>query len=110
MDTNSLQLAINARMKLIFRPASLKGSSPEEANKQLKWLRAGQSLVVSNPTPYYINFYSLSIGGKEVDRPTFVAPHGSATFAWPEKAVGSQVEWKVISDYGAMGAPHKITL
>lgn len=107
---NSLQLAINTRIKLIYRPATLKASGPEEASRQLKWTRVGQSLTVSNPSPYYINFYSLSVGGKNVEKATFVAPRSSATFSLPDQIKSGGVEWKIISDYGAVGAAHKASL
>lgn len=107
---NTLQLAINTRIKLIYRPAALKGSSPEQASSQLKWSRQGQKLVVSNPTPYYINFHSISVGGRALEHATYVAPSATATFTLPVQAGGQQVEWKVISDYGATGAAQRAAL
>lgn len=104
---NTLQLAINTRIKLIYRPVALKNVLPDEASKQLAWSRSGQTLTVKNPTPYYINFNSISVGGRAVDKATYVAPYASASFALPNDARGNQVEWKVISDYGAIGAVHQ---
>lgn len=104
---NSLQIAVNTRIKLIYRPAALKGLTPDEASKQLKWARQGQNLTVNNPTPFYINFNAISMGGKPVENVTYVAPRSSATFAVPKAAQGNQVEWKVISDYGAISPAHQ---
>lgn len=103
---NTLQLAVNTRIKLIYRPGALKNSTPDQASSQLKWSRQGQNLTVNNPTPYYINFNSISVGGKALSNVTYVAPRTSATFTLPASVSGNQVEWKVISDYGATGAVH----
>lgn len=107
---NTLQIAVNARIKLIYRPAALKGVTPDDASKQLKWSQQGQNLTVNNPTPFYINFNAISVGGKPVENVTYVAPRSSATFALPKASRGNQVEWKVISDYGAISPPHQASL
>lgn len=104
---NTLQLAINTRIKLIYRPAALKGSTPDQVSTKLTWSRQGQDLKVNNPTPYYINFNTISAGGKTLENVTYVAPNASATFKLPASARGNQVEWKVISDYGAVSATHQ---
>jgi len=104
---NTLQLAINTRIKLIYRPAALNSSTPEQASTQLQWSRQGNKLHVNNPTPYYVNFNAISVGGKALANVTYVAPRSTASFTLPAAASGSQVEWKVISDYGAIGAAHK---
>ncbi len=104
---NTLQLAVNTRIKLIYRPAALKGSTPDQASTQLKWSRQGQNLTVNNPTPYYINFNTISTGGKTLENVTYVAPHAIATFRLPASVSGNTVEWKVISDYGAISAAHQ---
>lgn len=106
-SANTLQLAVNTRIKLIYRPGALKSSSPEQASSQLKWSRQGQNLTVNNPTPYYINFNTISVGGKKLDNVTWVAPLASASFALPASVSGNQLEWKAISDYGAIGPTHK---
>ncbi|EPB4337627.1 molecular chaperone [Enterobacter kobei] len=107
---NTLQLAVNTRLKLIYRPSALKASSPDQASNSLKWTRQGQRLSVNNPTPYYINFQSISLNGRQLENVTYVAPRATAFFDLPSGAQGNQVEWKVISDYGATGAAHKASL
>lgn len=110
VSENTLQIAVNARIKLIYRPAALKGITPDEASKQLKWTQQGQNLTVNNPTPFYINFNAISVGGQPVENATYVAPRSSASFALPKASRGNQVEWKVISDYGAISPPHQASL
>ncbi|MGL4723220.1 MAG: fimbria/pilus periplasmic chaperone [Scandinavium sp.] len=107
---NSLQLAVKTRIKLIYRPAELKGQVPEQLADKLTWQRIGNRLTVTNPTPYYMNFYAISVGGKAVQDVTWVAPGATATFALSPAHSGSQVSWQIISDYGASGATHQAAL
>ncbi|CAI0940106.1 Chaperone protein fimC precursor [Serratia quinivorans] len=99
---NTLQIAIKTRIKLIYRPASLKGL-PETVTGQLTWHRKGTQLEVSNPTPFYMNFQNVTVNGHEVKDATYVAPHGSASFSLPAGA-GNAVTWRLINDFGGPGA------
>ncbi|WP_447867681.1 fimbrial biogenesis chaperone [Rahnella bonaserana] len=103
---NTLQIAIKTRIKLIFRPQGVKGA-PEDVADKLVWHRSGHSLQVTNPTPFYMNFMEIKVTGKPVSNVTYVAPGTTASFDMPEKASGTRVSWKVISDYGAVGAEHQ---
>ncbi|RDL14120.1 fimbrial biogenesis chaperone [Serratia fonticola] len=105
---NTLQIAVKTRIKLIFRPQGLNGV-PEDVANSLKWKRNGNQLQVTNPTPFYMNFQSVEVGGKEVKDVTYVAPMSSASFALPAASSGN-VQWKIISDYGGIGEPHTSTL
>ncbi|WP_150322206.1 fimbrial biogenesis chaperone, partial [Enterobacter hormaechei] len=66
-QANSLQIAVKTRIKLIYRPTSLKASTPEEQANKLTWSRSGNNLQVTNPTPYVINFNEISVGGKKLE-------------------------------------------
>ncbi|ALR76375.1 fimbria/pilus periplasmic chaperone [[Enterobacter] lignolyticus] len=100
-NVNTLQIAIKTRLKLIYRPQALT-ASPESVANKLTWQRSGQRLNVTNPTPYYMNFSQVKVGGSVVKDATYVAPMSSAAFTLPAGANGD-VGWKIISDYGAAG-------
>ncbi|WP_337262969.1 MULTISPECIES: fimbrial biogenesis chaperone [unclassified Serratia (in: enterobacteria)] len=104
---NTLQIAVKTSIKLIYRPQGVKGV-PEEVAAKLTWSQNGNRLTVNNPTPFYMNFNQVKVGGRELKEATFVAPMSSASFAVPAGAVG-QVTWKIISDYGGVGAEHSST-
>jgi len=59
----------------------------------------GKVLRVSNPTPFYMNLKSVSVGGKEIGDLTYVPPQGSVTLPLPAGA-GGAVKWSVINDQG----------
>ena len=75
---NSLQIAVKTRIKLIYRPETLRASTPEEQANKLTWRRAGNTLQVNNPTPYVINFNEITLGNKKLDDVTYVMPSGTA--------------------------------
>ncbi|MDF3577248.1 fimbria/pilus periplasmic chaperone, partial [Enterobacter hormaechei] len=75
---NSLQIAVKTRIKLIYRPEALRASTPEEQANKLTWRRAGNTLLVNNPTPYVINFNEITLGNKKLDDVTYVMPSGTA--------------------------------
>lgn len=106
---NTLQVAIKTRIKLIYRPETLK-SGPESETHSLTWHYAGNAVQVTNPTDYYMNFFSISVNGKELPDATLVAPHTTAQF----KAVGGpssgNVSWKLINDSGATGPEHTASM
>jgi P pilus assembly chaperone PapD len=104
--TNTLQIAIKSRIKLIYRPTALANKTPEDVTKDLKWQRNGNNLQVTNPTPYYMNFFEVSVGGKPIKDVTYVAPSSTLSLPLPAGASGSNVTWKIISDFGGIGPEH----
>ncbi|HFS8154867.1 long polar fimbrial chaperone LpfB [Enterobacter chengduensis] len=101
---NTLQIAVKTRIKLIYRPASLK-DVPEDVAGSLSWSQSGSRLTVNNPTPFVMNFKQVRVGGHEVKDATYVLPKSEATFTAPTGS-GGAVSWKLISDYGGVGAEH----
>lgn len=104
----AVNMAISTCDKLLYRPAGLKGS-PEEAAGSLRWTRQGATLRVSNPTPFYINLKTVSVGGKPAGNLTHVPPQGSASLTLPAGAVGA-VSWTVINDLGGESRPFEMNL
>lgn len=104
---NTLQIAVKTRIKLIYRPENLNGSTPEDQAKSLKWQRAGNQVEVTNPSSYYINFNEITVAGKKLDDVTYVAPHSTARFTLPTGSGGGELSFKIINDYGGSGDLHK---
>lgn len=51
---NVLQLALQSRLKLFYRPVSVAKSSNDMSEKKLVVEREGEQLSLKNPTPYHI--------------------------------------------------------
>lgn len=109
-QTNSLQIAVKTRIKLIYRPEGLRASTPEEQASKLTWQRTGNNLEVKNPTQYVINFNEITLAGKKLDDVTYVLPGASARFALPNEARGNSLTFKIINDYGSPGVLHQASL
>ncbi|KML22922.1 long polar fimbrial chaperone LpfB [Leclercia adecarboxylata] len=109
-EQNTLQIAIKSRLKLIYRPVALNNKTPEDVANLLKWTRIGATLQVNNPTPYYMNFSNISIGGKELQDVTYVAPSSTLSFPIPANTAGNSVRWSLITDFGGSGPVHTTTL
>lgn len=101
---NTLQIAVKTRIKLLYRPQGMKGV-PEEVTDKLTWSQSGARLSVNNPTPFVMNFQQVKVGGQEIKDVTYVLPMSQATFTVPAN-VNGVVSWKLISDYGGVGAEH----
>lgn len=108
-DNNTLQIAVNTRIKLIYRPQGVKGNL-DEMSEKLVWQRTGNDIQVTNPTPFYMNFKSIKVAGKTVKDATYVAPGGTARFALPSGTNMGAVSWSVINDYGGASKEHNRAL
>ena len=104
---NALQIAVQTRIKLIYRPDGLRASTPEEQATKLTWQQSGNAIQVNNPTPYVINFNEITLGGRKLDDVTYVLPGASARFLLPEGVSGHSLTFKVINDYGSPGTAHQ---
>lgn len=109
-NKNLLQLAFRTRIKLFYRPSSLKGV-PAEAPQQVKWQKGNEQghavIHAENPTPFYISFNgaTYTVGGKHYNVETsMVAPFSKATFTVKElqNAGSGKLEFHAINDFGGM--------
>lgn len=97
---NVLQLSVKTRIKILYRPPGL---SVNDASlwQNVTFKRTGTTLLVTNPTPFYISFYKLMIGQKTVDTTDImVPPLSTATYSLPSGINSEQITWQYINDYG----------
>jgi len=92
------QLRIKSCLKLIVRPASLRGT-PDDFASSLTWVKKGKKLTVKNPTPFYMNLSSVLLGNTGVENLEYVPPMGERELSIPSDASGP-VHWRLITDYG----------
>ena len=97
-DANKLQVNIKSKFKIFYRPKNLPGDA-EEAWQKLTFQTLGSSLVAHNPTPYFVSFFSLSVGGKEIDEPGMIGP--LTRKEWPVNGAGT-IRWRAINDFGGI--------
>lgn len=100
---NTLQIAVRTKLKLIFRPKALKDDIPVNYAGKLTWQKKNNTITVSNPSSYYINFMSVTVNNipVELKEMNYVAPFSSATYELNNAKMGSgKIEWIAINDFG----------
>ncbi|EPO1788797.1 fimbrial biogenesis chaperone [Cronobacter turicensis] len=107
---NSLQIAIKTKIKLIYRPASLKGAVPEDLADKLTWAVEGNKVRVTNPTHYVMNFNEITVAGRKLEDVSYVLPGSVARFDLPSGVSSGALTFTVINDYGGPGPAHKSTI
>ncbi|MEX2944256.1 fimbria/pilus periplasmic chaperone [Serratia fonticola] len=102
---NTLQIALQSRIKLFYRPAAIaidkNGAPPQE---QLTLTKQGDKYVVNNPTPYYVTLVDASNKkdgpGIKSFEPMMVPPKGSLPLTVSVASVGNSPVLTYVNDYG----------
>lgn len=97
-----LAVTVISRIKLFYRPKNLL-SGAENAYRKLMINRCAKRLVIENPTPYYISFYSLKIDKQEMTDVRMIAPNERAVVLLPNGAQHPYIYWQAILDTGFPG-------
>ncbi len=102
---NTLQIALQTRIKLFYRPAGIameKNAAPPQ--EQMTLSKQGDKYVVNNPTPYYITLVDASSkrGGEGVKgfEPMMLPPKGSLPLAVSAASIGNNPVLTYVNDYG----------
>ena len=109
---NTMLISVKSSLKLFYRPASLSDEAATSAWQKVNFRMTGKALTVSNPTPFYITFYSLSADQKTLDLKgnSMVAPRGTLTFPVPAGLSPHHVTWQAIGDAGQVTSQYSISL
>lgn len=107
-EPNTLQLALQTRIKLFYRPKNIQLTRAQMATPwqdQLTMTRQGNSYLVNNPTPYYISLVSAGTANKDSGRikgfrPMMIEPKGSAPLGNNASELGATPSVAYINDYG----------
>lgn len=101
---NVLQIALQTRIKLFYRPAALPALDPQHPwQHQLTLTRNSDSYTVKNPTPYFV---ILSSAGPSKDQPVasfepiILAPFASQPLKVKSAELGHEPVLGYVNDYG----------
>lgn len=109
-EKNTLQIAVATSIKLIYRPEALKNINVEKESEKLTWRVSGNKLEITNPTPCFINFNEIIVAGKKLQNVSYAAPGITTTFDLPAGINGGNLQFSVISDFGAVGSLHSTSV
>ena len=96
---NEIQINITSKIKLLYRPKELTLATDEVAEK-LTVSKKGGDIEIANPTPYYINFYKVTLNHSDVDKPGIIKPFSSTLFKGKKNI--NLVGWQLITDFGGI--------
>ncbi|AHG21884.1 molecular chaperone [Chania multitudinisentens RB-25] len=103
---NTLQIALQTRIKLFYRPKSLMKTTAEMATpwqEQLTLTKQGDKYVVNNPTPYYVTLVDAG-SQKGISAPGFeplmLDPKSSAPLGVGIAVLGDSPALTYVNDYG----------
>lgn len=101
---NVLAIALNTRVKLIYRPQALI-QGRNDAEKKIKRLKNGNKYFLENPTPYYFAVTSIKVNGKEVklnkDEASGLAKFAPFSKVSISNPLAGVISINTIDDYGA---------
>ncbi|MGP2738905.1 MULTISPECIES: fimbria/pilus periplasmic chaperone [Serratia] len=102
---NSLQIALQTRIKLFYRPAAIapeRNAAPWQ--EQLTLTKQGDKYIVNNPTPYYVTIVDAAtrkgVEGAKGFEPFMVPPKGNTPLTVSAGSVGGSPVLTYINDYG----------
>ncbi|MDA8480075.1 fimbria/pilus periplasmic chaperone [Citrobacter sp. Awk 4] len=107
INTSQINIAFKTRIKIFYRPDSLKGSANDAPNL-LRWNISGNGVTVTNPTPYYVTLTEVtyaSNGKKVVAAGQMISPGGTSDFHFNGVSQVSSVdsiEYASINDFGGL--------
>jgi len=104
---NTLQIALQTRIKLFYRPDALvanRGETDTPWQEQLTLTRQGNSFVVNNPTPYFVTLVDVKSTAKGETakdfEPLMLAPKAQGNLNVDAKALGQTPVLTYVNDYG----------
>jgi len=104
---NTMQLALQSRIKLFYRPKALVISATEMAsiwNEKIMLTKSGDKYQVSNQTPYFITLVDARSSEKAESNANFKAvmlePYGHNTLSVNASELGNSPVLTYINDYG----------
>ncbi|BEN37900.1 fimbrial protein StfD [Serratia marcescens] len=102
---NSLQIALQTRIKLFYRPEAIapeRNAAPWQ--EQLTLTKQGDKYIVNNPTPYYVTIVDAAtrkgVEGAKGFEPFMVPPKGNTPLTVSAASVGGSPVLTYINDYG----------
>lgn len=99
---NILRVVLKNRIKMFYRPAGLVKPHETEDFSGVSFSRSGKSLIVNNPTPFFLTFGELRVGTVKINTDfIMVPPKGEARYLLPAEATGNVAEWTYLDDYAS---------
>ncbi|HHR6030760.1 TPA: fimbrial biogenesis chaperone [Providencia alcalifaciens] len=100
---NAVEIVIQSRFKLFYRPTGLKKYPDNNWQKELKIEKTGNSLKLTNPTPYHVVVININDNLSKVDnfQEIIIKPNSNSVYSLPDnKTKSPKMVITYIDDYG----------
>ncbi len=102
---NVMQVAIQSRLKLFYRPANLRRDGQNREEEQMVVTRMPGKVQLANPTPWFITLLAIkNADGKTVKNidGEMIAPFSDLTTTLENVALGDRFSVSFINDFGGV--------
>ena len=102
---NTLQIALQTRVKLFYRPkAIISGPNTVPWQQKLTLLKEGNSVTINNPTPYYVTVIEAGESNQSAPikdfKPIMLAPFSEQNLGVNSHQLGNTPVLTYVNDYG----------
>nr|WP_300006045.1 molecular chaperone [uncultured Cedecea sp.] len=101
----TVSVATQNTLKLFYRPAEIEERNADKERENVVFKKEPDSLAVSNPTPFWVTFESVSLNKHNIDIDNMIPPFGRSVMPLKEKTEGGSLEWTTINDNGYPSEP-----
>ncbi|ELN3757703.1 molecular chaperone [Escherichia coli] len=104
-----IQIALNTKIKLIYRPKHLnKKSDIDNVQNNIEVIKTTDAVLLKNPTPYYVTLKNVRINNILTKEPAYVIkPYSDIKLSYIN---AKAVSFSIINDYGATSSPRVIKI
>lgn len=102
LKINKLTLAVNNRIKIIYRPKLLSFSDPADVFKQVTVRYIDGKIEFKNPTKYFINISEVKVGDDTLESPSYIRPESTELISLKSNKKPSGVNYSFIDDLGKL--------
>ena len=106
-DVNVLQIALQTRIKLFYRPKSIVTTQRIEEIPQadkITMTKNGNNYIVNNPSPYFLTITKVEVNKKEISdlEPIMIAPFGKDKLSFGANNLGANPSIFYLNDFGGL--------
>lgn len=107
---SSLMISVDSSMKIFYRPAKLEGPDANSAGDRITFKVINRALIISNPTPYFITFYSVGINGSAIKKKHDLMIYPFGQISIPISGKIDCISWRTLGDQGQITPIKKVNL
>ncbi len=106
-DVNVLQIALQTRIKLFYRPKNIVTAQRIEEIPQadkITMTKSGNDYIVNNPSPYFLTVTKVEVNKQEIANldPIMVAPFGNDKLSVGSSSLGTNPSIFYLNDFGGL--------